>query len=82
MSTSADNVIRFPLDRRRPVACPQCGTYSDVEQVGRLIWAYCDTHAVRWVVADRETPPAASLDRRRLRRAVEFLAAFTEVSLR
>lgn len=75
------NIIPFPLERRRPVGCPQCGTYSDVQQVGRLTWAWCDRHGVRWVVADRPAPGPEAFDRRRLRRVVEFLAGFTEVSM-
>lgn len=72
------DIIRFPLDRRRAIGCPQCGTYSDAKQVGRLTWAWCDRHAVRWVIADRPTPP--TVDRVQLRRMVEFLAGYTEVS--
>jgi hypothetical protein len=75
------DIIPFPLDRRRPIGCPQCGTCSDVQPVGRLTWAWCERHAVRWVVADRGEPGPAAFDRRRLRRMVEFLAGFTEVSI-
>lgn len=76
------DIIPFPLERRRPIGCPQCGKYSDAQQVGRLTWAWCERHAVRWVVADRREPGPAAFDRRRLRRMVEFLAGFTEVSMK
>ncbi|MEJ2604533.1 MAG: hypothetical protein P8172_14825 [Gammaproteobacteria bacterium] len=52
-----------------------------MQPVGRLTWAWCDRHAVRWVVADRQMPPPSDIDRRQLRRVVEFLSAFTEVSM-
>lgn len=81
LETRNADIIPFPLDRRRPMACPQCGKHSDVKQVGRLTWAYCETHAVRWVVADRRAADASASDRRQLRRAVEFLSAFTEISV-
>lgn len=75
------DIIPFPLDRRRVIGCPQCGTYSGLTQVGRLTWASCERHGVRWVVADRRLPEPERLDRRHLCHAVEFLSAFTEVSV-
>jgi len=75
------NVLRFPLERRRRLAsCPHCGTRSDVCRIGRLLWAYCDEHEVRWVVADLKEAPPRTLDRAELRRGLEFLASFAEVS--
>lgn len=76
-----DNVLQFPLSRRRDLrTCPHCGTHSDVWQIGRLLWGYCDVHEVRWVVADYHAIPADDLDRNQLRRGLEFLSAFVEVS--
>lgn len=83
MSALASNVVEFPLERCRNVgACPHCGTYSDVRRVGRLLWAYCDAHEVRWVVADDQSMVPGKLDRHRLRKVVEFLSSFAEVSFR
>lgn len=76
-----DNVLQFPLSRRRDLrACPHCGTHSDVWQIGRLLWGYCDMHEVRWVVADFHAVPPDDLDRNKLRRGLEFLSNFVEVS--
>lgn len=77
----ADNVIEFPLNRRRQMlTCPHCGTRSNVWQIGRLLWGYCETHEVRWVVADYRTVTRATVNRRELRRGLEFLSTFVEVS--
>lgn len=82
MANSTDNVIAFPLSRRRALnGCPHCGKRDDVWQIGRLLWAYCETHEVRWVVANYEGVTRATIDRRELRRGLEFLSAFDEISV-
>ena len=81
MTATADNIVQFPLSRRRDLqGCPHCGTRSDVYRIGRLLWAYCDQHEVRWVVADFHQAPRESMDRKQLRKGLEFLSAFVEVS--
>lgn len=81
MPNLPDNVIAFPLDRRPAMrGCPQCGGRSDVWQIGRLLWGYCTEHEVRWVVADLPNVRLDRLDRRRMRRGLEFLSGFVEVS--
>ncbi len=76
-----DNVIPFPLHRRRPMrGCPQCGGRSDVWQIGRLLWGYCTAHELRWVAADLPDVCLDHLDRRRMRRGLEFLSSYVEVS--
>jgi len=81
MSANPDNIIRFPLDRRREIhGCPHCGRRDDVWQIGRLLWAYCDTHRLRWVVADFAGVSRATINRREMREGLEFLASFVEVS--
>lgn len=78
---AAGNVVAFPLERRRELkCCPHCGTRSDVCRIGRLLWAYCDLHEVRWVVADFHEATPAATDRNQLRKGLEFLSAFVEVS--
>lgn len=81
MATRPDNIVPFPLHRRRDLrACPHCGTSSNVWLIGRLLWGYCDAHQVRWVIADLKRVSKESMDRRELRRRLEFLSAFVEVS--
>ena len=81
MATAADNVIAFPVHRRREMqGCPHCGRRDDVWQIGRLLWAYCETHEVRWVVADHVGATKATINRRALKKGLEFLSAFAEVS--
>lgn len=81
MATVADNVVQFPLSRRRDLqGCPNCGTRSDVYRIGRLLWAYCDEHEVRWVVADFHEASPESMNRQQLRKGLEFLSSFVEVS--
>ena len=81
MPTYVDNVVPFPLSRRRELrSCPHCGTRSDVYRIGRLLWAYCDLHEVRWVVADLHQSSPESMDRQQLRKGLEFLSAFVEVT--
>jgi hypothetical protein len=76
-----DNVIEFPLNRRRQLqCCPHCGARSDVWQIGRLLWGYCDSHEVRWVAADYKGVTRATINRKELRKGLEFLATFVEVS--
>lgn len=81
MTFATDNVVQFPLSRRRDLrSCPHCGTRSDVYRIGRLLWAYCDLHEVRWVVADFHQSSPESMDRQQLRNGLEFLSAFVEVT--
>lgn len=81
MPETADNIIPFPLSRRRDLrCCPQCGTHRDVLQIGRLLWGYCDAHELRWVVADFHEVTPHAMDRQQLRRGLEFLSAFVEIS--
>ena len=81
MAATADNVIHFPVHRRREMhGCPHCGRRDDVWQIGRLLWAYCETHEVRWVVADHVGATKATINRRELKKGLEFLSSFSEVS--
>lgn len=81
MSKPASNVIAFPLHRRRQLqGCPHCGRRDDVWQIGRLLWAYCEDHEVRWVVADFNGVRNATINRRDLRKGLEFLSTFDEIS--
>ncbi|MDH3440954.1 MAG: hypothetical protein OEM63_09395 [Gammaproteobacteria bacterium] len=81
MSTASDNVIPFPLHRRREMrGCPQCGRRDDTWQIGRLLWAYCESHELRWVVADYAGVTKATINRRELKKGLEFLSNFAEVS--
>ncbi len=81
MPATTNNIIQFPLQRRREYpGCPQCGASSDVWQIGRLLWGYCEAHEVRWVVANYESVTRATINRREMRRGLEFLSSFVEVS--
>jgi hypothetical protein len=81
MPANTNNIIQFPVKKRREVrGCPHCGLRNDVWQIGRLLWGYCDRHEVRWVVADYESITRATINRRELRKGLEFLSAFAEVS--
>ena len=81
MADIPDNVVQFPLTHQRELrTCPHCGSHSDVWQIGRLLWGYCDLHEVRWVVADYHSVAPASVDRNQLRKGLEFLSTFVEVS--
>ena len=81
MAVIPDNVIPFPLGRRTAVrACPHCGGKTDVWPIGRILWGYCDTHEVRWVMADYKNVIPESIDRNQLRKGLEFLSSFVEVS--
>ena len=74
-------VIPFPVHRRRDVSgCPHCGVHDKVWQIGRLLWAYCETHELRWVVANYQGVTRATINRRELRKGLEFLSSFAEVS--
>jgi hypothetical protein len=78
---TASNVVQFPLNRGQGIqGCPHCGKRTSVWRIGRLAWAYCDAHAVRWVAADLERSPPGGLDRQQLRKGLEFLSSFVEVS--
>lgn len=81
MPEKPSNILRFPLERGRGIqGCPHCGKRTSVWPIGRLAWAYCDVHAVRWVAADLESAATRNLDRQQLRKGLEFLSAFVEVS--
>ena len=80
MAANRDNIIPFPLDRRGVKSCPHCGSRSDVWQIGRLLWGYCEEHEVRWVVANYDSVTRATINRSELRKGLEFLANFAEVS--
>ena len=81
MAAETSNVIPFPLTRRREFSgCPHCGKRDDVWQIGRLLWAYCESHELRWVVADFDGVSRATINRTELRRGLEFLSDFVEVS--
>ena len=81
MAAKPDNIIAFPLHRRQePSGCPHCGRRDDVWQIGRILWAYCEEHEVRWVVADYKGVARATINRRELRQGLEFLSNFVEVS--
>lgn len=81
MGRPSTNVIPFPLERRRPLTgCPHCGRRDNVWQIGRLLWAYCEAHAVRWVVADYQAVTRATINRRELEEGLEFLSVYAEVS--
>jgi hypothetical protein len=82
MAATSDNVIAFPLHRRSEIpGCPQCGRRDDTWQIGKVLWAYCESHEVRWVVADYEGVTRATINRHELRQGLEFLSTFVEVSL-
>jgi hypothetical protein len=81
MMSTAGNVVQFPLNRWPGLqGCPHCGKHTSVWRIGRLAWAYCDMHAVRWVAADLKTIAQGKLDRQQLRKGLEFLSSFVEVS--
>jgi len=81
MAAVPDNIIAFPLHRRREIpGCPHCGKRNDVWQIGRLLWAYCETHEVRWVVANYDGVKRATINRRELKKGLEFLSSFVEVT--
>lgn len=80
MPRQDNNVIEFPLARRAVQGCPHCGKRTSVWRIGRLAWAYCETHEVRWVAADLKKIPPGTLDRQQLRRGLEFLSTFVEIS--
>lgn len=81
MADVDDKVVTFPIERRMAVrGCPQCGIQQNVWRIGRLLWGYCDRHELRWVVADRHDREPEPIDRGELRRRLEFLARFVEVS--
>lgn len=81
MQSPGDNVIPFPLRRHREHrGCPQCGRRGGVWQIGRLLWGYCDRHQLRWVVADLKATRLELLDREQIRRGLEYLASYVEVS--
>ncbi|MFQ5547418.1 MAG: hypothetical protein ACE5G3_06565 [Gammaproteobacteria bacterium] len=81
MAPDSGNVIPFPLGRRMSVrGCPHCGKQTNVWPIGRILWGYCSTHEVRWVVADYKNVVPETVDRYRLRKGLEFLSSFAEVS--
>lgn len=77
----SNNIIQFPIERRREISgCPHCGASNEYWQIGRLLWGYCEQHEVRWVVANHTGITRATINRRELRRGLEFLSSFVEVS--
>jgi hypothetical protein len=77
----SDNIVQFPLERRPNISvCPHCGTRSNVWQIGRLLWGYCEVHELRWVVTDYHRAARATINRRELRRGLEFLSLYSEIS--
>jgi len=81
MSVTSSNIVPFPLGRcRRLKSCPHCGKCSNTWKIGRLLWGYCDYHEVRWVVADYKAVVPESVDRGHLRKGLEFLSRFVEVT--
>jgi hypothetical protein len=81
MAVWPDNVIPFPHERRATLrSCPHCGAQTDVWPIGRILWGYCSRHEVRWVVADYKHVVPETIDRRQLRKGLEFLSSFAEVS--
>ena len=81
MSVHNSNIVQFPLNAGQGITgCPHCGKRTSVWRIGRLAWAYCDLHAVRWVAADLKNAAHGSLDRQQLRKGLEFLSTFVEVS--
>lgn len=81
MPAQTNNIIQFPVHRQRPIhGCPNCGARSDVWQIGRLLWGYCERHELRWVVANYASITRATINRRELRRGLDFLSSFAEVS--
>lgn len=81
MPATTNNIIQFPIQRRREYrGCPQCDASSDVWQIGRLLWGYCEVHEVRWVVANYDSVTRATINRGEMRRGLEFLSSFVEVS--
>lgn len=80
MPATGNNVVPFPLHQRDMQGCPHCGRRTSVWRIGRLVWAYCEPHEVRWVAADLKRIPPGTLDRAQVRRGLEFLASFDEVS--
>ena len=81
MPAKTNNIIEFPIERRRQVCgCPHYGARNDVWQIGRLLWGYCERHDVRWIVANYENIKRATINRRELRRGLEFLSSFVEVT--
>ena len=76
-----DNIVPFPLHRRSEFrGCPQCGARGDTWQIGRLVWGYCTTHELRWIMVDLNAIPPMPVDRQQIRRGLEFLANYVEVS--
>ena len=81
MVTRSSNVIQFPVHRRRVIrGCPHCGSQSDVWQIGRLLWGYCERHKLRWVIANSESITRATINRGELCKGLDFLSSFVEVS--
>lgn len=76
-----DNVITFPLSRRRAFSgCPHCGRRDDIWQIGQVLWAYCEQHQVRWVIDDYKSVSRATINRNELQQGLEFLSSFAEIS--
>ncbi len=81
MQAKTNNVIEFPIERRREISgCPHCGESNEFWQIGRLLWGYCEQHELRWVVANHSGITRATINRRELRRGLEFLSSFVEIT--
>lgn len=81
VSQPHDNVVAFPVAQREHLStCPHCGTLTNVRRFGRLLWAYCDNHRLRWVARDFQQASPGLQSRGQLRRNLEFLSSFVEVS--
>ena len=81
MAANINNVIPFPVGARTTLrSCPQCGKQTDVWPIGRILWGYCKPHGVRWVVADYKNVIPDTIDRHQLRKGLEFLSTFAEVT--
>lgn len=77
---SPSNVVAFPIQRRSlSRTCPECGTLSGTLRFGRILWGYCEDHETRWVATDFGKI-AEPFDRAQLRRSLNFLTDFVEVS--
>ncbi|NNF66593.1 MAG: hypothetical protein HKM98_03695 [Gammaproteobacteria bacterium] len=78
---SASNVIPFPT-RSRPCvrACPSCGTHTALWRIGRLLWGHCREHEVRWVAADLQHRLPGTVDLPQMRKRLEHLSEFEEIS--
>jgi hypothetical protein len=51
-------IIHFPVRQRRPLTtsyfggCPECGSPGNFANIGRVHWAACSFHSVKWRVGE------------------------------